>query len=120
MVLLSHYFQPDNPVEVQQAALKDWVAALAPFPQATIERACERYLRNQPRRRPTPGDIRAICEARQETKADSAAPRGDRAKLTYDELELLEDSVLPTARRWLGIPGLEQFGRNTLEYWGAK
>ena len=120
MVLLSHYFQPDNPVEVQQAALKDWVAALAPYPQHVIERACERYLRNQPRRRPTPGDIRAICEARQETKSDSAAPQGDRSKLTYDELDLLESKVLPTARKWVGIPGLEQFGRDTLAYWGER
>ena len=120
MVLLSHYFQPDNPVEVQQAALADWVSALAPFPQHVIERACERYLRNQPRRRPTPGDIRAICEARQETKSDSAAPRGSRAALTYDQLDLLESKVLPTARKWLGIPGLEDFGRDTLAYWGEK
>lgn len=117
-VLLSHYFQPDNPVEVKEAALDDWVKALITFPKQIIDRACERYLNNQPRRRPTPGDIRSICGARQETKSDSVDPRGDKSKLTFEQLELLEDSILPTARKWLNIPGLEDSARQTLEYWG--
>ena len=59
--LLSHYFQPESPTEVKDAALDDWVDALSIFPQPAIEYACRTYLRNQPRRRPTPGDIRAAA-----------------------------------------------------------
>ena len=46
------------------------------------------------------------------------APRGDRSTLSFDELELLENKILPTARRWLGIPGLADKARSTLDYWG--
>ncbi len=28
------------------------------------------------------------------------------------------EKIISTARRWLGIPGLEAHGRKTLEYWG--
>jgi hypothetical protein len=38
--------------------------------------------------------------------------------LSRSELALLEDTILPTARRWLTIPGLAEHGRKTLEYWG--
>lgn len=39
-------------------ALVDWIEALDGLPQWAIEEACRVYLRDQPRRRPTPGDIR--------------------------------------------------------------
>ena len=57
--LLSHYFQPDNPMDVQEAAIDDWIDALEPFSKSQIESACSAYIRDQPRRRPTPGDIRS-------------------------------------------------------------
>ena len=56
--LLSHYFSPDLSPEVVEAAIDDWVKALISVPRHAIETACETYLRDQPRRRPTPGDIR--------------------------------------------------------------
>lgn len=44
---------------------------------------------------------------------------GNRNALSRDELYLLEDKVLPTARRWVrDIPGLAAHGRQTLAYWG--
>lgn len=44
---------------------------------------------------------------------------GDRTSLTLDEHILLEQKVLPTARRWVrDIPGLADHGRQTLAYWG--
>lgn len=61
--MLSHYFQPDAPIEVQDAGLKDWANLLSPFSREAIDHACEHYLRNQPHRRPTPGDIRNRAEA---------------------------------------------------------
>lgn len=46
-------------------------------------------------------------------------PKGDKTKLTHDQLFLLENKILPTARRWVtDIPGLAHHGRQTLEYWG--
>lgn len=50
----------------------------------------------------------------------SANKNGDRASLSFPELQNLEDKVLPAARRWLDIPGLRQHGAQTLEYWGEK
>jgi len=43
--LLSHYFQPDNPSEVLEAAVDDWIAALLSKSQAAIRHGCETYLR---------------------------------------------------------------------------
>lgn len=57
--LLSHYFQPNNPAELQEAALMDWLEVLEGFSEDDINRSCAAYLRDQPRRRPGPGDIRA-------------------------------------------------------------
>lgn len=36
----------------------DWLKVLYNLPQDDIAAACEDYLRDEPRRRPTPGDIR--------------------------------------------------------------
>lgn len=113
--LLSHYYQPDNPAEVRDGALDDWVEILAPLSQKVIEHACSSWLRDEPRRRPTPGDIRA--RARDHAASPQNA-QGDRSKLSFDELVLLDEKVLPTARRWLGIPGLRQHAEQTLSYWG--
>ena len=115
-VLLSHYFQPDNPVDVQDAAIADWIRALDGFSQQAISRACDSYIRDQPRRRPSPGDI--LARARNAPKP-SAAPdlRRKKSDLSRDELELLAMKVIPTARRWLQVPGLADSGRQTLEYW---
>lgn len=44
--------------------------------------------------------------------------KGERSTLSPDELRLLEERVLPTARRWLGIYGLAEHGAKTLAYWG--
>ena len=60
--LLVHYFQPDNPMDVTEAALDDWIDALAPCSQPAIDHACRIWMQNQPRRRPAPGDILSIAE----------------------------------------------------------
>lgn len=44
--------------------------------------------------------------------------RGDRSALSHDELVILEEKVLPTARRWLDMPGLDAHAMQTLDYWG--
>jgi len=43
---------------------------------------------------------------------------GNREGLSFRELEILENQVLPTARRWLKINGLRDHGVSILRYWG--
>lgn len=43
---------------------------------------------------------------------------GNHETLTFDQRELLENTVLPTARKWLKMPGLQKHGESTLAYWG--
>ena len=44
---------------------------------------------------------------------------GNRSKLSYDELRILEDQVLPVARNWCRhVRGLRAHGETTLGYWG--
>lgn len=113
--LLSHYYQPDTPQEVEEAAMDDWIEILLPFRQRDIERACSGYLRDQPRRRPSPGEIRARAASGGEQTS-----KGMRENLSYDELKLLDEKVLPTARRWLNTPGMQEQGRATLDFWGGE
>jgi hypothetical protein len=58
-----HYFQPETPSELAEAAIDDWIEALLPYSQQNIQDACRAHLWDEPRRRPTPGDIRARAAA---------------------------------------------------------
>ena len=55
--LLSHYWRDDDPLELLTAMAADWVEVLAGMPKDAIQQACVQYLRDEPRRRPTPGAI---------------------------------------------------------------
>lgn len=48
--------------------------------------------------------------------------RGDRLRLTFDQQHLLEQRVLPTARRWIQTydrqSSMYQHALKTLAYWG--
>ena len=44
--------------------------------------------------------------------------KGDRKKLSFDENMLLDEKILPAARRFLEIPSLRKHGEKTLEFWG--
>jgi len=44
--------------------------------------------------------------------------RKKREDLTYDETKLLDEKILPMARKWvMDNDGLEHHGKQTLEYW---
>lgn len=46
---------------------------------------------------------------------------GDRSRLTFDQLQMLEEKVLPTAREWVrGNSALADHRRQTLAYWGEQ
>lgn len=71
---------------------------------------------------PSSQQIHAAAKAlRQEastSKGKTVSTGGDRSALTFDEQQVLHDHILPTARRWLHIPGLRQHAEQTLEFWG--
>jgi hypothetical protein len=79
--LLAFYWRDDDPKHLVGAMARDWVTVLEGLPREAIDRACLRYLRNEPRRKPTPGAIYAM--AREEIPRPSVvrhmpAPEADR------------------------------------------
>lgn len=97
--------------------MQDWITALSGFSQEQISGACELYLREEPKRRPTPADLRGFILANRDT---AKSGRGDKSELTLKEQELLEFKILPAARRMLTVPGLREHGEQTLAYWGER
>jgi hypothetical protein len=57
------------------AIASDWVEVLAGMPQRSIQTACLQYLRDEPRRKPTPGAVLAL--------ARNAAPQPPRLVVAY-------------------------------------
>jgi len=106
--LLSHYFQPDAPSEIKEAAFDDWVEALWPFARKSIDAACKVYLRDQPRRRPTPGEIRNRAEGQERLAREADATDG----LSVDEEAVADFAV---SRGWMAFNHAEReikAGRN--------
>lgn len=97
--------------------MADWIKTLSGYPKERISAACDAYLRSGPKRRPTPADVldRMTSQAKRQV---NGIGMGDRSKLSFDRLELLENEILPMAREWLKIPSLAGHARKTLEYWG--
>lgn len=62
----------------------------------------------------------AIKDLQRGSAGPNGAKRGEVAGLSFDERAILEDRIIPTARRWLDIPGLRDQGEMTLAYWGIK
>ena len=99
--LLSHYYQPDQPSPLSEAVMMDWLRLLDGYSKAAIEHACDGYLRDQPRRRPTPGDILARAKAKDEGDAARRrmaerpplvleAPEGPRETVTAEQAERIK------------------------------
>lgn len=85
-----------------------------------VERVLERVSERMTTRAwPTAGEV-AVAVRGFAGKSDAAerGERGERGNLSRDELYTLEARVLPTARRWLGIPGLREHAEKTLAHWG--
>ena len=59
--LLGHYWREDDPSELNESMGRDWADILEGLPQDAISRACMAYLRNEPRRKPSPGAIYALA-----------------------------------------------------------
>lgn len=63
LTLLSHYWREDDPVELTSAIGRDWADVLQGMPRDVLQQACLQYLREQPRRKPTPGEIYRMAQA---------------------------------------------------------
>lgn len=61
LTLLSHYWREDDPSVMDEAIARDWADILEGMPQDAIGKACMAYLRNEPRRKPSPGAIYALA-----------------------------------------------------------
>ena len=68
MTLLRFYWESDEDAAVLAEMARDWIEILGPIPQGAVAEACRLYLRDEPRKRPTPGAIRAL--AMQAMKSD--------------------------------------------------
>lgn len=102
-----------------EAALADWIRVLDGYTADQIEAACQGYLRANPKRRPTPADVRDRISSTQ-VHREGQQDKGDQTKLSPDEYSKLHNEILPTARRWTGIPALKEHGFKTLDYWGEQ
>ncbi len=71
----------------------------------------------QTRSWPTSKELIEAC-SKVRGKVQQQFGKGDRSKLTFDELEKLENEILPKARSWLEYPSLREHGEATLEFWG--
>lgn len=81
-----------------------------------VERVLERVSENlKTRAWPTAHEI---TEAAKSFGAGQGS--GDIEKMTRDERFILEDKVIPTAERWMNIPGLREHAEKTLAHWGRK
>lgn len=86
MTLLGHYFRPDDPVALTAAIGKDWADVLEGLPQDAIQKACIRYQREEPRRKPTPGAIYAMArEAMPRPQVVRSEPEPERPEPTPEE-----------------------------------
>lgn len=59
--LLNHYWTADDLVASRKQQIRDWLEDLIEFPVAVVAKACREWRQQPGGRRPTPGDIRALC-----------------------------------------------------------
>jgi len=61
VTLLSHYWRDDDDDSLTGAIAADWADVLEGIPRDAIQKACLKYQRTEPRRKPTPGAIYALA-----------------------------------------------------------
>lgn len=67
---------------------------------------------------PTPREVLAAISTVRGFVSEADPTKGDKLALSKDQLNLLENKVLPTARKWLGITDLAEHAVKTLTFWG--
>lgn len=70
--LMAHYWTDDVPTATRRAMAEDWLEDLAGFEVEVVAAACADWRRQPGGRRPTPGDIYALCVERQAAEREHA------------------------------------------------
>lgn len=97
ITLLSHYWRDDDDDALTAAMGNDWADVLEGLPCDAIQKACIRYQREEPRRKPTPGAIYQLAREampapavvhRQPPEPENTEPRvsAERANAILDEI----------------------------------
>jgi len=75
--LLSHYYQPELAIGLDELVMADWISALGDIPQQAIADAASEWIRDQDRR-PTPSAIRrrALALLREPDRVQGEDPSG--------------------------------------------
>ena len=71
--LLSHYWMAAEDPRIRQLQLDDWLDDLTEFASATVVEACKAWRRTE-QRRPTPADLRRLCQQREHPEPKLALP----------------------------------------------
>lgn len=90
--LLFHYWTANEPAEVRQAQIEDWVTDLAEFSPLAVERACERWRRGE-EHRPTIARLRPIVGEEQGRFDYKALPRYDGVFPSFNDRDQLREIV---------------------------
>lgn len=125
--LMSHYWTADDPPAIRRAQAEDWVLDLIEFGPAVVEAACREWRRRPGGRRPTPGDIRALCLAEQRERREAPAlppPALDEAQakrmadewaiargwmnIEHFQRESFVGASIKVGGEWLSFPGLRK------------
>ena len=61
--MLSHFYQPDMPPEIEQMGIANWIDVLGDLPKQAVDDAITEWLRGETKR-PTPADIRLRAKRR--------------------------------------------------------
>jgi hypothetical protein len=78
-VVLSAYFQPHEDEEIKNAQLAWWCDELEDWTLENVVWALRKWNRDNPRLRPTPGDIVAICKKARGQKIAAQLPKQEPA-----------------------------------------
>ena len=73
--LLVHYWTENMPATMREAQAQDWLSDLREFSPEVVAEACRQWRQRPGGKRPTPGDIRSICQEEVRTTWQAQAER---------------------------------------------
>ncbi|WP_288114442.1 hypothetical protein [Herbaspirillum sp.] len=98
LTLLSHYWRDDDPGELTAAIGADWADVLEWLPPEYIQRACIKYQRDEPKRKPTPGAIYQMAR-KMLPRPDPAPPRAEPDRLPRVSAEAATEIMIKAGFR---------------------
>jgi hypothetical protein len=114
--LLSHYWTAADPQASRKLQIEDWIEDLIEFNLDVIDEALRDWRRQPGGRRPTPGDIRALCvqeQRRQRERYDAArrppSPRQQLAEQRAKDNEGRRAEAAERLNQWARTQGFESW-----------